>query len=104
VGDAAHGVHPLAGQGVNLGFGDVAALAEVIAQRGKSGCGDLALLERYARRRAEPVSRMQFVTDSLWRLFGRDERLVGIVRNSGMSLLNKLGPAKSALIHEAFFN
>ncbi len=104
VGDAAHGVHPLAGQGVNLGFGDVAALADVIAQRGKAGCGDLALLERYARRRAGPVARMQFVTDSLWRLFGRDEKLAGMARNAGMSLLNKLGSAKSALIHEAFFN
>lgn len=104
VGDAAHGVHPLAGQGVNLGFGDAAALAEVMAQRGKSACGELALLERYARRRAGPVARMQFVTDSLWRLFGRDEPLAGIARNAGMSLLNKVEPAKSALIHEAFFN
>lgn len=104
VGDAAHGVHPLAGQGVNLGFGDVAALAEVMSQRGKSSCGDAALLERYARRRAEPVARMQFVTDSLWRLFGRDEALAGLMRNTGMSLLDKIGPAKSALIHEAFFN
>jgi 2-octaprenylphenol hydroxylase len=104
VGDAAHGVHPLAGQGVNLGFGDVAALADVIAERKKARCGDLALLDRYARRRAEPVSRMQLVTDSLWRLFGRDEQLVMAARNSGMSLLNKLGPAKSALIREAFFN
>lgn len=104
VGDAAHGVHPLAGQGVNLGFGDVAALAEVMARRGKSACGDLALLERYARRRAGPVARMQFVTDSLWRLFGRDERLAGLARNAGMALLNKMEPAKSALIHEAFFN
>ena len=104
VGDAAHGVHPLAGQGVNLGFGDVAALAEVMAQRGKAGCGDPALLDRYARRRAEPVARMQLVTDSLWRLFGRDEKLARIARNSGMTLLNNIGPAKSALIHEAFFN
>jgi len=104
VGDAAHGVHPLAGQGVNLGFGDVAALAEVLAQRGKAHCGDTALLQRYARRRAEPVARMQLVTDSLWRLFGRDERLLAAARNTGMSALNKLGPVKSALIHEAFFN
>ncbi len=104
VGDAAHGVHPLAGQGVNLGFGDVAALADILAQRGRAYCGELALLERHARRRAEPVARMQFVTDSLWRLFGRDERLAAMARNAGMSLLNKLGPAKSALIHEAFFN
>ncbi len=104
VGDAAHGVHPLAGQGVNLGFGDVAALADVLAQRGRAGCGDPALLERHARRRAEPVARMQLVTDTLWRLFGRDERLLSLARNSGMSVLNKLGPAKSALIQEAFFN
>lgn len=104
VGDAAHGVHPLAGQGVNLGFGDVAALAEVLVHRGRANCGDALLLERYARRRAEPVSRMQFVTDTLWRLFGREERLAATVRNSGMSLLNKAGPAKAALIHEAFFN
>ena len=104
VGDAAHGVHPLAGQGVNLGFGDVAALADVLAQRGRAGCGDLVLLERYARRRAEPVARMQLLTDTLWRLFGRDERLFALARNSGMSALNKLGPAKAALVHEAFFN
>lgn len=104
VGDAAHGVHPLAGQGVNLGFGDVDTLAEALAKKGKARCGDLNLLERYARLRAEPVSRMQFVTDSLWRLFGRDDRLTAMVRNSGMSMLDKLGPAKAALIHEAFFN
>ena len=104
VGDAAHGVHPLAGQGVNLGFGDVAVLADVIAQRGKARCGDEMLLARYARRRAEPVSRMQFVTDSLWRLFGREERPFALARNAGMSFLDKLGPVKSALIHEAFFN
>ena len=104
IGDAAHGVHPLAGQGVNLGFGDVVTLAEVMSQRGKANCGDLALLERHARRRAEPVSRMQMVTDSLWRLFGREERLLAVARNSGMSVLNKLGPVKSALIQEAFFN
>lgn len=104
VGDAAHGVHPLAGQGVNLGFGDVAALAAVMAGRGRANCGDALLLERYARRRAWPVARMQFVTDGLWRLFGHHTAVAGFARNAGMSLLDKLGPAKSALIHEAFFN
>ncbi len=104
VGDAAHGVHPLAGQGVNLGFGDVQNLAEVLAQRGSASCGNHALLERHARRRAEPVSRMQLVTDTLWRMFGREERAVVLARNSGMSFLNRLGPVKSALIQEAFFN
>jgi 2-polyprenylphenol 6-hydroxylase len=104
VGDAAHGVHPLAGQGVNLGFGDVAALAQVLSQRGRASCGDLNLLERYARRRAEPVARMQFVTDSLWRLFGMEYPLAAAVRNAGMSALNTLGPIKSSLVHEALFS
>lgn len=104
VGDAAHGVHPLAGQGVNLGFGDVAVLAQVLSQRGRALCGDAQLLERYARRRAEPVARLQFVTDSLWRLFGLEYPLASMLRNTGMSALNTLGPVKSALVHEALFS
>ncbi len=104
VGDAAHGVHPLAGQGVNLGFGDVAMLAQVLCQRGRALCGDAQLLEGYARRRAEPVVRLQFVTDSLWRLFGLETPLASMLRNTGMSALNTLGPVKSALVHEALFS
>lgn len=104
VGDAAHGVHPLAGQGVNLGFGDVATLAQVLSQRGRALCGDAQLLEGYARRRAEPVARLQFVTDSLWRLFGLETPLASMLRNTGMSALNTLGPVKSALVHEALFS
>ena len=103
VGDAAHGVHPLAGQGVNLGFGDVAALVQVLSQRGRANCGELTLLMRYARRRAEPVARMQWVTDKLWRLFEMQAPLASMTRNTGMSVLNSLGPLKSALVHEALF-
>jgi 2-octaprenyl-6-methoxyphenol hydroxylase len=104
VGDAAHGVHPLAGQGVNLGFGDVAALAQVLSRRGRASCGDANLLGHYARSRAEPVARLQFVTDNLWRLFGLETPLASMMRNTGMSALNKLGPVKSALVHEALFS
>src|SRR5207248_1463922 len=71
VGDAAHGVHPLAGQGVNLGFGDAQSLSSILAERGPvTDPGAPILLERYARRRTEPVLAMQAVTDGLARLFG----------------------------------
>lgn len=104
VGDAAHGVHPLAGQGVNLGFGDAEALVEVLAARGAVACGDLRLLERHVRRRAGPVARMQAVTDGLLRLFRARQAVPALARNTGMNLLDGIGPLKSALVHEAFFN
>jgi 2-octaprenylphenol hydroxylase len=101
VGDAAHGVHPLAGQGVNLGFGDVDSLAALLAKRGRAACGDVRLLAAHARARAEPVARMQTVTDNLHHLFARTDKLSGTLRNAGMSLLNRLPVAKSALVREA---
>ena len=101
IGDAAHGVHPLAGQGVNLGFGDVDSLTALLANRGRASCGDARLLATHARARAEPVSRMQTVTDNLHHLFARGDKLSGTLRNAGMSLLNRLPVAKSALVREA---
>ena len=101
IGDAAHGVHPLAGQGVNLGFGDVDSLTALLANRGRASCGDVRLLATHARARAEPVSRMQTVTDNLHHLFARGDKLSGTLRNAGMSLLNRLPVAKSALVREA---
>ena len=76
VGDAAHGVHPLSGQGMNLGFGDVAALlAAVEGRESFRDLGDPLLLRRYERARREPVATMQFATDSLQRLFDPDSEL-----------------------------
>ena len=101
-GDAAHGVHPLAGQGVNLGFGDVETLAQVLAARGRASCGDALLLARHARRRREPVAAMQGVTHGLYHLFAAQG--AGALRNGGLSLLNQLGPVKSQLIHHALIS
>lgn len=98
VGDAAHGVHPLAGQGVNLGFGDAAVLADVLAQH-RCTPGDLRVLQRYARRRAGPVQRMQALTHGLHHLFAAEH--AGWLRNAGMSLVDRLPPLKAALVREA---
>ncbi|MBT9540968.1 UbiH/UbiF family hydroxylase [Thiobacillus sp.] len=99
IGDAAHGVHPLSGQGVNLGFGDAEALVEVLAAYRKSHCGDLRVLQRYARMRAEPVQRMQALTHGLHHLFVNEQ--AGWLRNTGMAWLNRMPPLKAALVREA---
>jgi 2-octaprenylphenol hydroxylase len=102
VGDAAHGVHPLAGQGVNLGFGDAAVLSSVLSDRGAvRDPGSSLLLQRYARRRFEPVSAMQGVTDGLVRLFGSRSPWIGALRNRGMSLVGSIGPLKRLLAQPA---
>jgi 2-octaprenyl-6-methoxyphenol hydroxylase len=102
VGDAAHGVHPLAGQGVNLGFGDAEALATVLRERGPvADAGAAALLERYVRRRVEPVRAMQAVTDGLVHLFGASDPLLKTLRNLGMSAVDRLPLAKRLLAQSA---
>jgi 2-octaprenyl-6-methoxyphenol hydroxylase len=102
VGDAAHGVHPLAGQGVNLGFGDVEALAAVLRERGPvADPGAPLLLDRYARRRAEPVNTMQMVTDALARLFRIRAPIVRSARNLGLAAIERVPPARRLLAHSA---
>ena len=99
IGDAAHGVHPLAGQGVNLGFGDAEALVDVLVQHRRTRSGDVRVLQAYARQRAEPVQRMQALTHGLHHLFA-DSRAAWL-RNAGMTIVNHIPPVKAALVREA---
>ena len=102
VGDAAHVVHPLAGQGLNLGLADVAALAEVLAARESwRPLGDAKLLARYARARVGAVRAMAQVTDGLLHLFAHPQPWVKELRNRGLSLANQLSPLKRLLTGRA---
>ncbi len=98
VGDAAHGIHPIAGQGLNLGFRDVAVLAEVLATGARSGLdlGDPALARRYERWRRADNSLTAFATDALARLFGLPGRPVEALRRFGLALVEHAPPAKRA--------
>ncbi|MEO7335603.1 MAG: FAD-dependent monooxygenase [Caldimonas sp.] len=102
LGDAAHVVHPLAGQGLNLGLADVATLARVLAEREAwRGVGDERLLRRYARERASPTWLMGEVTDGLLRLFANESAPLRELRNRGMTLVNRLPPIKRWLTSQA---
>jgi ubiquinone biosynthesis UbiH/UbiF/VisC/COQ6 family hydroxylase len=102
VGDAAHVVHPLAGQGLNLGLADVSELLGVLAEREPwRDVGDPVLLRRYERRRAEPVGLMRLATHGLARLFARDDPVSRELRNLGLALVDRAAPLKNALIRHA---
>ena len=102
VGDAAHVIHPLAGQGLNLGLGDVEALARVIAGRERwRALGDEALLRRYARARLWPTRAMAGAVDGLWQLFSTSAPGLRELRNHGMTLVDQLGPLKRFLVSRA---
>ena len=102
VGDAAHVVHPLAGHGMNLGFGDVDGLIKTIVGReAHRDCGDERVLARYARSRKEDILLMQLATDGLERLFSADFEPLRIARNIGLNLIDKLPVIKRKLISHA---
>ena len=102
LGDAAHVVHPLAGQGLNLGLADVVALTRVIAQREPwRELGDEKLLRRYARERVAPTWAMTQVTDGLLNLFAHEAPALRELRNRGLTLVNRLTPLKRWLTARA---
>jgi 2-octaprenylphenol hydroxylase len=102
IGDAAHVVHPLAGQGVNLGFGDARTLARILMdRRAGADCGARGLLRRYERARAEPILAMRAVTHGLVRLFGLPGELPSRVRNAGLNFTDRIPVLKSFLVRHA---
>jgi len=102
IGDAAHVVHPLAGHGMNLGFGDVSALLKAVTEReAHRDCGDERVLGRYARMRKEDILLMQLATDGLERLFATKFEPLRVVRNVGLNLVNKFPLIKRALVSHA---
>lgn len=104
IGDAAHAVHPLAGQGVNLGLGDAAALADTLAFARKVGqdVGDLGLLQsRYEAQQQRANLGMMTALEILWRGFGVQQGLAGAVRSAGLGVLNSLGPLKNGIMQYA---
>lgn len=103
VGDSAHAVHPIAGQGLNLGFRDAAALAQVLVEGARLGLdlGDKQLLDRYQRWRSLDSLSVAVATDSLTRIYGIPGRTASAVRRFGMGLINRIAPVRNQLMAEA---
>ena len=106
IGDAAHGIHPIAGQGLNLGFKDVAALSEVIVEAARLGqdIGAEDVLERYQVWRRFDVVQMGMTCDILNRLFSNKSDLLRSVRDLGLGMVERLPGLKRMFIEEAAGN
>ena len=103
LGDAAHAIHPIAGQGLNLGLKDAAVLAEVVVEAARVGedIGALGVLERYARWRRFDTLALAAGTDLFTRLFANDNPLLRAARGAGMAAVNRTGPARRFFMAEA---
>jgi 2-octaprenylphenol hydroxylase len=102
IGDAAHSIHPLAGQGVNLGLRDARQLAAIILGRGlQPDCGDYLLLRRYERARKEDILALELATDGLQKLFNTTHPTLIRLRNVGLEITNRLPLLKDRLMRHA---
>ncbi len=103
VGDAAHVIHPIAGQGLNMGLKDVAALAEVVVDAARLGMdpGGAGVLERYQRWRRFDTMAMGVATNSLNLLFSNESKLLRAVRDIGLGLVDRAPPLKNLFIRQA---
>jgi len=103
VGDADHGMHPIAGQGLNMGYRDVAALLDVLSEARRLGLdiGGAPALERYKRWRRFDNTRMLAVTDGLNRLFSNDIAPIRVARDLGLAAVDKMPPLKKVLMRSA---
>jgi 2-octaprenyl-6-methoxyphenol hydroxylase len=103
VGDAAHGVHPVAGQGLNAGLRDIAALAEVLTDAHRRGedIGSQAVLDRYQVWRRFDNAALALATDTFNRLFSNDNPLLRTVRDIGMGIVNNTPALRRGFIREA---
>ena len=103
IGDAAHVIHPIAGQGLNMGLKDVAALAEVIVDAARLGLdpGATDVLERYQRWRRFDTMAMGLATDGLNRLFSNRSAALRLVRDVGLGMVDRVPGLKRLFIREA---